>query len=315
MSAVPVVDIKDIGLLSENPREDDFERIASLLDKAIKNGGGVYMRNHGIDNKIVLDAFKGSKIFFNQKWEEKEKSQVKEEQQGWVGQMREMMRKEEEGKKVEVLVRETFDIKDISPAALFPDAKCPELRRDLTPLVKNLTELTKRLLKCLSLSLGLDKDCLGNMHSRMMKLENNTNLRSIHYPAVGSDFCSSPDILRCGEHTDYGTLTLLIQDQMGGLEVQGKTREWMSVNPMPEAVFLTIGDLLELISGGVYPATRHRVIIPDEVIIRGSSRQSIAFFLHPNKDILCKPLTGQMDSKYQPVTSTGNLRQRLHDYQ
>ena len=73
-----------------------------------------------------------------------------------------------------------------------------------------------RLLTCLSLSLGQSEQFLGDKHKGMLIVDqdcptNATTLRSIHYPPIGDEMRKRPGIVRCGEHSDYGTITLLYQ--------------------------------------------------------------------------------------------------------
>lgn len=67
--------------------------------------------------------------------------------------------------------------------------------------------------------LGLDKDFFKKRHEYMYKAadKNRTIFRTLHYPSIG-DAEVEPGLVRCGLHTDYGTITLLFQDDMGGLE-------------------------------------------------------------------------------------------------
>ena len=92
---------------------------------------------------------------------------------------------------------------------------------------------------------------------------------------------------RCGEHSDYGTLTLLYQDELGGLEVKGVEGGWIQADPLPGCLLVNVGDLLEAVSGGRYPATRHRVRVPEQELRRRTSRQSIVFFVHPDDEVAC----------------------------
>ena len=63
---------------------------------------------------------------------------------------------------------------------------------------------------------------------------------------------------RCGEHSDYGTITLLFQDSLGGLEVKGVEGKWINADPVPGAIVVNVGDLLESISGAVLSQTNAR---------------------------------------------------------
>ena len=115
---------------------------------------------------------------------------------------------------------------------------------------------------------------------------------------------------RCGEHSDYGTITLLYQDRLGGLEVKGVDGQWINADPVPGTVLVNVGDLLEALTGGLFPATRHRVVVPELEWRRSTKRQSIVFFIHPDDAVVCEPLAGA-DPRYPPVSARQHLENRF----
>lgn len=86
-----------------------------------------------------------------------------------------------------------------------------------------------------------------------------------------------------GAHKDSGVLTLLlVEPESGGLQVEGAAGEWIDVPPLPDALIVNIGELLEVATGGYLRATRHRVLAPPP----GTDRVSIPYFLNPALDAL-----------------------------
>jgi isopenicillin N synthase-like dioxygenase len=79
-----------------------------------------------------------------------------------------------------------------------------------------------------------------------------------------------------GEHTDYGLLTILLQDDAGGLEVKSRSR-WVPAPPVPGSFVCNIGDMLDRMTGGFYRSTPHRVRNP-----ASRDRLSFPFFFDPN---------------------------------
>ena len=93
---------------------------------------------------------------------------------------------------------------------------------------------------------------------------------------------------------DYGLITLLYQDEIGGLEVKGVSNTWTPANPIQDAILINAGDMLEMFTNGRLPATLHRVIIPEEEIKKKTTRQSIVFFVHPEHETMISPLPAFM---------------------
>jgi len=316
MPSIQVVDISAISLATTSPAEDDYKALADVLSSCFKDIGFVYVKNHGIRDDIVQKAMQTSMRFFNLGKEIKLLTTKGPEYQGWVEQGREIFDQDENGKIAELEVRETYDLKNISTEGKFPDKDCPELREGLTGLAKAGSSLATRLLRCISLSLDQDPSFLSNVHQGMMSqglpgsVENSTTIRSIHYPPIPDNLAAQPGIIRCGEHSDYGTITLLFQDQLGGLEVKGVDGQWVMGDPIPGTILINVGDLLEAMSAGQFPATKHRVVVPEQEFRRKTLRQSIVFFVHPDDEVVCQPLSGP-DERYPPITARGHLEKRF----
>ena len=120
-------------------------------------------------------------------------------------------------------VREAYDITSLE--GRFPDEQLPEFRQTVSQLVPELCRLSHRLLKCLALAIGLEEDFFTQCHQNMCQgsEKNATTFRSLYYPSLADrDVCAGVE--RCGAHSDYGTVTLLLQDDMGGLEVFFKSK-------------------------------------------------------------------------------------------
>jgi isopenicillin N synthase-like dioxygenase len=84
--------------------------------------------------------------------------------------------------------------------------------------------------------------------------------------------------ISCGEHTDYGCVTFLLQDSTkGALQIRSSTGEWINADPIPDAFVVNIGDMMEHWTNGLWPSTVHRVIHRGE-----NFRVSIPFFYEPD---------------------------------
>lgn len=95
-----------------------------------------------------------------------------------------------------------------------------------------------------------------------------------------------PDEVTCGEHTDYGILTMLMQDDASGLEIKDESGQWIPAPPIPGTFIVNLGDMLEVWTNGAYKATLHRV----RKTQTGKDRLSVAFFFDPNLETVVKPI-------------------------
>ncbi|MDP3491700.1 MAG: 2-oxoglutarate and iron-dependent oxygenase domain-containing protein [Hyphomonadaceae bacterium] len=162
-------------------------------------------------------------------------------------------------------------------ANLFP-ASVPELGTAVTEFMDQSARSAHAIMEGIALSLGLDAQ-----YFRQTYTANPTMLfRIFHYPA--SDAAEGWGV---GEHTDYGLLTLLAQDDKGGLQVRTQ-HGWIDAPPIPGTIVCNIGDMLDRLTGGVYRSTPHRVLN-----VSGRSRLSFPFFFDPAFDTRIVPLPGR----------------------
>jgi len=160
---------------------------------------------------------------------------------------------------------------------LFP-RQVPRLRAAVLEYLDALAGVARALLRGVALSLSLDADYFAARYTA-----NPTVLfRIFHYPPTSQ----TDDGWGVGEHTDYGLLTLLHQDDSGGLQVH-TPRGWVDAPPVPGAFVCNIGDMLDRLTGGWYRSTPHRVRN-----LSGRGRLSFPFFFDPDFDAEVPPLPG-----------------------
>ncbi len=143
-------------------------------------------------------------------------------------------------------------------------------------------------------------------------------LRLLHYPEVPkSVFASNKLQVRAGEHTDYGSITLLFQDQRGGLQVKSPNGTFVDATPVPGSVVVNAGDLLARWSNDTIKSTLHRVVEPPAPA-EGDvypARYSIAYFCNPNFERIIEAIEGTYgegkEKKYEGIQSGEYLVQRL----
>ncbi|XP_057376644.1 uncharacterized protein LOC130697868 [Daphnia carinata] len=299
MASIPVVDLADLDL------SGIADRVVKQLDEAFSTVGFVYLTNHGIQQTTIDNVLKASKHFFQFPDDIKNQTRRNHSQNndGYVGINQEIL-----GTNDLQEIKEAYNI--TSPTSIFPSQEFnPEFRSAVVSLALKLAELTRRLLTCMALALGLDGNFFVDRHRFMFQdqTKNATTFRTLYYPSL-ADRHIQPGVVRCGAHSDYGTITLLLQDDVGGLEVLSGT-EWISAVPIPGSILVNLGDLMQFWTAGRYTATVHRVLVPEEEIRRKSTRQSIAFFVHPDNDVMVSQLNGSKD--HPPVGALDYLKTRL----
>ena len=128
--------------------------------------------------------------------------------------------------------------------------------------------------------------------------------RVIHYPGLEQQSQGTDSSLGCGEHCDYGFLTLLLADDLfhgrpGALQVRDEHNEWATIEAESGALVCNIGDMLSRWTGGLYRSTPHRVLRPRQ------GRVSIAYFHEPSYTAVVRPLPGFSCAGGQEGSSQG----------
>ena len=161
---------------------------------------------------------------------------------------------------------------------LFPP-EVPELRQAVLSYLDALTDLGHRLMEGFALGLGIEQD----IFRRDLTADPLILFRVFHYPEMGREQIEE-SLWSVGEHTDYGLLTILHQDEVGGLEVKSRG-EWIAAPPVEGTFVCNLGDMLDRITGGFYRSTPHRVLNRS-----GRSRFSYPFFFDPGWDARVQPI-------------------------
>ncbi len=182
-------------------------------------------------------------------------------------------------------------------ANLWPD-DLPAFRPVMVAYFAALNVVAARLMQGLALSLELPED-----HFSAFTTDPAATLRLLHYPPSRPEV---PDELGAGAHTDFGGLTILLQDDNGGLQVMGQDG-WIEAPPVPGAYVVNLGDMIARWTNDRYRSTLHRVINRS-----GNERYSIPFFYsgNPDHEVRCLPtcLAEGEQPKYPPVRVQDHLR-------
>mgnify|MGYP001167012367 FL=1 len=314
---IPELSVEKIGLLvQEEPTAKIYEEFGQSLKKAFSSVGFVFISDHGIDDNLIQKAMQNSLDFFALPLNVKESLTCDpQSDQSYVAPGKEIFDQNEDGSKAIHEVREAYEV--IRNSTSSNDAPGLELQPTLVQLALDTKKLADRILIGLAYALDIpDKKFFVDKHNGMSHTMYISKLRSLFYPPITQEVEQSlqgNEIVRCAEHSDYGTLTFLYQDDMEGLEVRAVDNSWIKATPRKGRILINVGDLLENWSDGLFPATLHRVVIPPEEFLRKKARQSIVYFLHPDKDVWVEPLNGSTNPKYTPVNSLDYLNKRFTD--
>ena len=160
------------------------------------------------------------------------------------------------------------------------------------------------LLQAMALSLDAPEDFFVDKHA-----PHAGTVRFFHYPPV--EHQPGAGQLRAGSHTDYGTVTLVFQDGVEGLEafVDGR---WLTVPVVPGTVTVNVADLLSRWTNGIYRSPKHRVALPGADLKQ--SRYSTVFFYNPNSQVTVRCMdaccSADRPRQFPPIEAGEFLRQR-----
>ncbi|MGW0869786.1 isopenicillin N synthase family dioxygenase [Streptomyces sp. NPDC002740] len=157
-------------------------------------------------------------------------------------------------------------------------AGLPALRAAALAWIERLSAVAEKLLHELLASIGAPVD----FYDQAFGERAHPHLKLVRYPGSAGDGAGQG----VGAHKDYGFLTLLLQDQVGGLQVQRADGLFHDVPPLPGAFVVNLGELLEVATDGYLVATNHRVVSPPSAV----ERFSVPFFYNPRLDARVEPL-------------------------
>jgi isopenicillin N synthase-like dioxygenase len=182
------------------------------------------------------------------------------------------------------------------------EALLPGFRAAAEAYAASAEQLVRRLLRLCETALDLLRG-----HFDASTRAPTCTLRLLHYPPQAETAALAPGQLGCGAHTDWGALTLLAQDDAGGLQVQLRSGEWIDVAPQPGSFIVNAGDMMPRWTNDRWHSASHRVVNRRA----GNERFSIAYFFDLDHDALIEPLPGCVTpahpTRYAPVLAGEHL--------
>lgn len=290
---VPVVDVAPL-----TGGGGDKAAVARDIRWALTNTGFMYIKNHGVDGKLINATFAQARAFFDLPHAEKLKRHMRHSGPALRGYLDIAGENTAPG--------ETEDLKeciDLGPEYAdgvrpfhgpnpWPEG-VPDFRETMTTYLETLRVLARQLMGGIALSLDLDE-----AYFDPMMIDPVTIHRLLHYPPQSGQI--KVDKIGIGAHTDYGCMTVLAQDDVGGLQVLNRDSNWVEVPPIDGTFVINIGDMMQRLTNDLYIANYHRAINTG-----GRDRYSMPLFFDVDYDTVFEPLANCVSdnnpARYEPV--------------
>jgi len=304
LTAIPVIDVTGLGGSSAKKAT-----VAGEIRAACTGSGFFYITGHGIPPTLFEQLFQQSRAFFALPLEQKDALAMSK----WnCNRGYEPLRAQRLEADAPPDLKEGFQIGVELPAghpALGYDttnhgpnhwpSNMPEFKRIMEAYLGQMLRVSKLLMRGLARSLDLAEDYFDGFGDAPI-----ATLRLLHYPPQPPN--PAPNEKGCGAHTDWGAVTLLLQDASGGLEVQARDGKWIPAPPIPGTLVINIGDLFARWTNNLYHSTMHRVINRS-----GRDRYSVPFFFDGPSDyrVSCIPTCLKVGESplFQEITVKGHL--------
>ncbi|XP_047982762.1 probable 2-oxoglutarate-dependent dioxygenase At3g50210 [Salvia hispanica] len=295
-TSIPLIDIGPLVEKWDDPnptRDQSVAQVVQNLDKACRETGFFYVKGHGIPVSILKETRSISRQFFDLPCDEKLKIKLSPAT-GYRGYQHVGVNIT----KGVLDLHEAIDwYKDVKPGTYGSLGEAmegcnqwpsdPSRFRDLMEdYVNRCTDLSRKILRGIALALGGPMDMFeGNIAGDPFWMG-----RIIGYPGVshsnGKQISDAINDTGCGAHTDYGLLTLINQDDdITALQVRNIEGEWIPATPVPGTFVCNIGDMLKILTNGIYESTVHRVMNNS-----AKYRVCVAYFYETNYDAAVEPL-------------------------
>jgi len=314
LNEIPVIDVAAIHTADTQAIED----LAAEFYQVYSTAGFGYIINHGISDSLVERVFSASKRFHQMPRDQKMAVELNSIHRGFIpiNTSTDVNSKFAEVSKPNqsesfMVMREDSDdsvyVKAgdyLAGSNQWPDL--PGFRTDVMEYNDAMTELANKLVGVFSKALGVESGLVDSFDPPT------SWLRLLYYPPAkkreSEEHVVEKGIYGSAPHTDFGCLTLLAQDGVGGLQVLAG--DWIDVPQIAGSFVLNVGDMLHRWSNGVLRSTPHRVLNTS-----GAARYSCPFFYDPHVRTNISPLASCVSSdnpaRYEPVNFGEFLRAEL----
>ncbi|KAL7927924.1 hypothetical protein ACQKWADRAFT_318007 [Trichoderma austrokoningii] len=309
---IPLIDFSDF--LSDDPSAR-LETAKAIL-KGFQDAGFIYLKNYPISQDTVKNAFAMSANFFAQPLEEKVALgwTTPQANRGYVAQGREKISLLDDAAEIAKIRQAVPDLKESFEIGREDEVGRPNnwpkdqgavtgFKEDMKSFFQQCKALHVQVMRAIAMGMGFEE----GFFDRFVDVGDN-NLRLLHYPEVKSEVFNTPGQVRAGEHSDYGSITLLFQDNRGGLQVRSPNGNFIDATPIENTIVVNAGDLLARWSNDTIKSTVHRVVEPPRKEGKTyPARYSIAYFCNPNFKDLIEVLPGtyatEEEKKYESINT------------
>jgi isopenicillin N synthase-like dioxygenase len=269
---IPIVDISGL-------REGaDAAGVARALHDASQGLGFIYIKGHGIPAAVIDAARTTAYQFFRSPESDKQTVAVSTKHRGYLGQGGAKMQSDAKPDLKESFIWGYQDADGHAPedhALRGPNrwpAFAPNMRRDAMGYFNHAHRVAHHLMRGFALGLGLDERFFLTSCEQPL-----SRASFVYYPPQPAAL--GEDQFGVGPHTDFGVLTVLCQDSVGGLQVQDINGEWIQAPPVEDTLIVNVADLLSRWTNGAYKSTPHRVVNSS-----GRERLSLVLAFDPDPD-------------------------------
>ncbi len=290
---IPIIDITP---LRDGSNATD---VAKALHAASQSLGFIYVSGHGIAETLITEARDEAFRFFRSSSEAKQHVTINKQHRGWLGQNAAKMGDDQKPDLKESFVWGYEDDYGNAPQDhplqglnQWPETQ-PNLRKVATRYFQATHNVAHHLMRGFALGLDLEPDFFLRTATPPL-----SRASFVYYPEQPETL--GQDQFGVGPHTDFGVLTVLCQDDVGGLQVQDQTGDWVHASPIPGTLVINVGDLLSRWTRGAYKSTPHRVVNTS-----GRERLSLVLAFDPNPETMIDPSDiygDQTDDDAQAIT-------------
>lgn len=312
-AAADAVDQSQIPVINASGAIDgtDISGVASQIHSAAIDHGFFYISGHGIDQRLIDAAFSVSRDFFALSDAKKASVAVNSDQRGWMatGMSQLQGAKTHDLKEVFFWGADTAvddpDVLSGKPLVAvnqWPSQVFPRLEDELRPYYAAVCDVARQVMSAVAVSLGQPANFFVDCYEKPL-----ARGQLVYYPPSTADD-DAEQRFGVAPHTDFGVLTLLLQDNSGGLQVKSKSGGWIEAPPIDGTLVCNIGDLLARWSNDRFASTVHRVINRSK-----GARYSVPVFFDPHTDTIVDPIdlgVSAQESLFEPVTAGEHIASR-----